>query len=420
MKKIVSCILSVMLVLGLLGGIAAAEDQQTIRILWWGSQTRHDLTTEMVNKFMEKYPNIKVEVEFTDWGGYWSKLATQVAGDLVPDVIQMDYAYLAQYAGSGVLEPLDPYIESGALNVDNVSDSVLDSGKIDGTLYALSTGTNVPVLMYRADLVEAAGKTLSMQPTLEEYIEVSKAVYEATGHTDTYITSYGHDTLRFRVRDMGLNLYSDDGKSLGYDASHVVDMWKVVQQADTEEYALPVGETTAGTAFDRYVADTWAGYCHTNELAAYQDGSGVELAMAAIPTVDGATTVSTYLKPTMFWSVSAKSQAKDAAIQFVEFFTNDTDCYDIMGMDRGMPISSEIREYIRPSLDANGLKIADVIDYFSEEGRTTPIMNPDVAAHNEIGSILDQYGEQLRYGLIDDLDATAAQFIEEATALLNK
>lgn len=84
-------ILPLMLVLALLctSAVAFAESEEpvTLRVYWWGSQTRHDLTMAAIEKFEEKYPNITVEAEFTSWDGYWSKLATQVAGNLLPDVI---------------------------------------------------------------------------------------------------------------------------------------------------------------------------------------------------------------------------------------------------------------------------------------------------------------------------------------------
>ncbi len=36
-----------------------------------------------------------------DWSDYWTKMATQVAGKNMADVIQMDYRYIAEYARRG-------------------------------------------------------------------------------------------------------------------------------------------------------------------------------------------------------------------------------------------------------------------------------------------------------------------------------
>ena len=44
------------------------------------------------------------------WDDYWTRLATQVAGGNAPDLIQMDYRYLFEYAGRGAILPLDDYM----------------------------------------------------------------------------------------------------------------------------------------------------------------------------------------------------------------------------------------------------------------------------------------------------------------------
>ena len=79
MKRILAFVLASLMLFALVS-TAAAEEPVTLRILWWGSQTRHDLTMAAIEKFMEKNPDIKIEPEYTSWDGYWEKVATQIAG----------------------------------------------------------------------------------------------------------------------------------------------------------------------------------------------------------------------------------------------------------------------------------------------------------------------------------------------------
>ncbi len=421
MKRFLSLLTAILLLCSVMLPVvaAAADEPVTLTILWWGSQTRHDLTMKLVEKFMEKYPDIKLEMEFTDWGGYWSKLSAQVAGGLTPDIFQMDYAYLAQYAQTGVLASLDDYVADGSLNVSDVSENILASGKINGKLYALSTGTNAPVMLYRKDLVAQAGVEIPLDPTFSEYIAVSKAVYEKTGMRDTFIVGGSADNLRFRLRNYGMNLYNDDASALGFDdPKYIVDMWNTILTAQAEGYGMIPGEETAATAFNSLVTDTWARYQNSNELQAYIDATGAELGMFAIPDQDDATASCTYLKPSMFWCVSEQSAKKDAAVKFLNFFTNDPDCFDIIGVDRAIPVSGKMREHIAPSLSEVGKEVSDIVDYFSEPGNASPLMNADPVVHREIAELLDQYTEQVRYEMISDLDAAAAQFLAEANDIL--
>lgn len=420
MKRMVALLMTVLMLCTVVMPIAASADEPTtLTILWWGSQTRHDLTTAMIEKFMEKNPDIKVEMEFTDWGGYWSKLSAQVAGGLTPDIFQMDYAYLAQYAENGVLAPLDEYMASGALDVTNVSENILNSGKIGDHIYAMSTGTNAPVMLYRKDLVAACGVELPLDPTLSEYIAVSKAVYETSGMRDTWIVDGSADNLRFRLRSRGMNLYNDDASALGFDDPAIlVELWQTALTAQEEGYGMAPGEETAVTAFNSLVTDTWARYQNSNELQAYIDATGAEIGMVAIPDIDGATASAEYLKPSMFWCMSDKCENKDAAIRFINFFTNDPDCFDIVGIDRAIPVSSAMREHVASSMDEVGKSVSEIIDYFSEEGNASPLMQADPSCHQEIAELLGQYTEEVRYGMVSDLEATAIQFMDEANQIL--
>lgn len=420
MKRFLSILTVVMLLCtAMLPAAALAEEPVTLRVTWWGSQTRHDLTMAAIQKFEEKYPNIKVEPEFTSWDGYWSKLATQVAGGLMPDIIQMDYQYLTQYAQSGVLADLTPYFESGAIDVSDVAESVLTSGQVGDKIYALSTGTNALATFYRKDVLDEAGLEMPMEPTLEGFAELAAQVYEKTGRTQD--TLVGKDALRNLLRSYGLQLFNDEGNGLGFDdPKYIVRTWQGRLDAVEAGWCLDVGETSQTTAFDAMVSDNWASWHWTNELQAYQDGSNCELELACWPDPSDATAPSAYFKPSMFWSVSENSAVKDAAAQFINFFTNDPDCFDIIGIDRAMPISSVIREHIAPQLDATSQKVSAYLDYLGQEGKTSPIMKPDAAASGEVEALFTEYFEAVQYGQVDDMTAWAQQFMDEANALLLK
>lgn len=396
-----------------------ADGKTQLNILWWGSQTRHELTTQMLEKFQEENPDIEVVMDYSDWDGYWTKLPAQVAGGQTPDVFQMDYAKLAQYVENGVMAPLDDYVADGSLDLSNVAQSVIDSGSIDGKLYAVSTGTNAPVMLYRKDILDDLGIEMPMNPTMSEYTDISKKVYEATGLRDTFVTSCSADNLRFRLRNYGMNLYNDDASALGFDdPKYIVDMWQLALDSQNEGWGLMIGEETATTAFDSMVMDSWSRYQNSNELQAYRDATGKDISMVMIPNTDDATASATYLKPAMFWCVAADSDVKDAAVRFINYFTNDTSCYDIVGIERAVPISSEMREYVAPTLDEVGKQVVEFVDYVSQPNMASPLMNPDPAKHSEISDLLSQYSDQVRYGEITDLPTATQQFMDEANAIL--
>ena len=420
-KRLITTLAAAAMLCSSLVPSALADDKTTVNILWWGSQTRHDLTVKLIEKFEELNPDIDVVMDYSDWSGYWTKLPAQVAGGQTPDVFQMDYAYLSQYAENGVLAELDSYIADGSLDMSDVSENVLASGQVNGKTYAISTGTNAPAMLYRKDILDELGLTLPMNPTMSEYTAVAKAVYEATGLRDTYVTDCSAVILRIHLRNYGLNLYNEDATALGFDdPKYLVNMWKLALQAQEEGWGLMPGEAAAVTAFDSMVVDAWSRFQNSNELQAYRDATGKDIGMVMLPSMDDATTPALFLKPAMFWCVGADSANKEAAVRFINFFTNSPECFDIVGIERAVPISAKMREYVAPSLNETSQEVAAYIDFVSQPGMTSPLMNADPAVASTVSELLDQYSEQVRYGTVDDLEATARQFMDEANEILAK
>lgn len=93
----------------------------------------------------------------------------------------MDISYLQQYQQSGQLADLSQFIDSGVIDTSKIADSVIDSGSIDGTCYALSLGSNAPMMVYDKEIVEQAGVELPEQLTIEELYDIGQTIYEKTG-----------------------------------------------------------------------------------------------------------------------------------------------------------------------------------------------------------------------------------------------
>ena len=121
----------------------AAEGETTeLRIAWWGSQNRHDRTIAAIELYEQEHPNIKITFEFSGWEDHWTKLATQAAGGNLPDIIQQDYARIAEWQARDLLFPLDEFVDDGALDLSKVSQGNVDGGVIDDQLWAVNLGTN--------------------------------------------------------------------------------------------------------------------------------------------------------------------------------------------------------------------------------------------------------------------------------------
>ena len=101
---------------------AAPAGDVAMTMFWWGNQVRNERTQAALDLYSETN-GVKLDGQFAEWSDYWNKLATSAAGHAMPDVVQMDYMYLDQYAKSGLLVDLKPYIENGTLDVSQISEN---------------------------------------------------------------------------------------------------------------------------------------------------------------------------------------------------------------------------------------------------------------------------------------------------------
>src|SRR5262245_18442097 len=86
-----------------LGARSLAPSDTRLRMFWWGSRERGERTDKTNKLFQEKNPGVTITGELLGWTDYWPRLATQTAGRNAPDVIQMDYRYIYEYARRGAL-----------------------------------------------------------------------------------------------------------------------------------------------------------------------------------------------------------------------------------------------------------------------------------------------------------------------------
>ena len=119
------------------GALRPAFGQDTrMRLTFWGSQARADRTYGVTDLYSAANPGTVIDGEFLAWNDYWPKLATQTAGGNAPDLIQMDYRYIVEYANRNAIAPLDEFV-GNALQLGDFDQDQLDGGKVNILLVIL-------------------------------------------------------------------------------------------------------------------------------------------------------------------------------------------------------------------------------------------------------------------------------------------
>lgn len=399
----------------------AAGGDATLRVAWWGNQVRNDGTVAALNLYSEQNPGIKFETEFTDWTGYWDKMATQAAAGSLPDIIQQDYKYYVQYQSKGQLASMNPFIDSGVLDISDASENIIESGRVDGELYALCIGINAPAMVYDKEVAAEAGVEIKNGMTQSEFLDAAQKIYDTTGKKYDWGYNDGENLYEYFVRGQGKVLFQSGKLGIESAAELVPFFQRLVDSVATEAHMTAAECSEAvGVGVEQdplSVGKAWMSLSYSNMLVAFNNGAGKELGMVTWPVGDNDTTKAMYLKPGQFFSITNTSENQEEAAKVLNFFTNSVECNEILLAERGVPISSKVAEAIKPQMDTGNQM---VFDYISEvEEYCSTINPPSPEGMGEVLTLCNDMVEQVCYGQMT-AEQAAEKFFTEANAILAK
>lgn len=362
------------------------DTKANLRMIWWGSQTRHDYTQAAIKVFEEKYPNITITPEFTAWDAYWEKLAAMSASKNLPDLIQQDYKYITQYTNNNLIIDLYPYVNSGIIDLSDCPESTWSGGIVNGKLVAVNLGMNTGCTMIDADIFEKAGIPIPEDTwTIKEYEEIcdqllAKKDELGIDFADQSGKGEFNEQIQYAFREKGLWFYNQDGsESFGWDKETgkeiIVNLLKREKENIEKKRTAPlaVREETevngpeSGLIVKGKVAINTSNW--SNQAKALSNAAGKNFVLIALP--NETTAKMQYIKPSQFLSVSSNSKYPEQAAFFISEFTNNIEMnYELKG-ERGVPIANKVREALAETFEPDSIDKA-VFDYV---GRIAPIAN---------------------------------------------
>ena len=282
-------------------------------------------------------------------------------------------------------------------------------------------------MTYNPEVLEAAGVEAPTDDwTWDDYVALNTAVSEATGEESALTATIGPfgdmNFFNYYVRQHGETLFSEDGTSLAFEDDSITaeyfQMWADMAAADVTPdpdeqsqiatlgiESLPVVTGEAGTTLE------WNTYA--NKVVA----SNPNLKLALMPGANENNAM--WLKPAMFWSVSETSEVKEECAKFIDWMINSEEANDIIMAERGVPISSEIRDYLRnkEDVDQTMIDMFDYVDKVTEIAGECPAADP--GGISEINKAFNDAGNSVMYGQATAEEA-AASFREQANDILER
>ena len=396
-----------------------SEDPVTLRFTWWGNDVRTAATEDVIAAFEAEYPNITIQPQFTDFGGYWDKLATETAANDSPDIIQMDEKYISTYGGRGALLDLNEL--GDAIDLSEFPDSAISTGTMDGALYGIPVGLTSYSMMANPVLLAAAGVAMPDDEswTWDDLSEAGAAVSASGGGNVFGVQSWGFSDgdLKNFARQHGEDLYNDEGE-VSVSVETLTEWWTYLEGMTTSGVTPPPSSTVekqnAGLAESFTATNTAAfGPWWNSQLTALTDASGTPMELLRIPTTADAEEGSAYYKPSMYWSVSSRTEYPAEAALFLDYMLNTEEAADLLGTDRGVSANEKIRAYIEPNLSVTDKAVVAFLDDLADVVGDAPALTPP--GGSAVDSLLKQYTEQVLFGQATPAQA-AEGFIKDLSA----
>lgn len=396
---------------------AASGEQITLRMAWWGSQTRHDATNKVIEMYEEQNPNVHIEAEFYDFDSYFTKLDTLVAADDVWDIFQMGGNF-PKYINS--IEPMDSYIEAGTIDVSDTTENFLATTRDnDGTQVGISIGTNTYGIAYDPAMFAEAGLAEpSDNWTWDKWKADCLAITEKLGiygssKMDNFIAGV---TQRASQAEKDGNFFkkTNDGLEFTDTATFASYMQMIKDLTDAGSYPdagaiKEIKDIEGDYLVTEDAAMTWVS---SNQIASIVNAAGREIKIAPVPriTKDGSYGMGVQSSQQLCMAKSSKN--KEEAAKFINYFVNDIEANKVLNGERGVPIMSKVRDVVMEQADDSSKMIYDFVDKIGNFPKEDcNVISPDPKTEIE-----DQYKlliEKVQYGDVTPEDA-ARQLVEFA------
>lgn len=412
MKKTLTVLVLVVLTIAFLGASGKAEKadgKTTLTFGFWGDTPEANMKMELAKAYMEKNPNVNIEFEYTDGGGYLTKMQTWFSSNTAPDVFGVASDVVANFLENPTFEDLRGYIEKDNLG-DIWSWQTIDSmyTSRSGKVIAVPFISKTFVMLYNKSLFDAAGLAYPTDNwTVNDMIAAARVLTKGEGINKTYGLRWGVRPAEFYRNLYGNPVYDTTTNKINA-ANNEEFKAAVALFVDTIKEGLAPNETggaisTGGFETGRFgmqLSATW----DIAPLMQLSDSFEWDAVMLPVNTQFNQRMLTTFRGNG--WSINANSKHKDIAWDFIKFMSAE-EAGQKVAQDFGIPelISyanspGYLEDYGANNVVYDKTKFVKMVDY------ATNFNNMGVYA--QINDVINE-----QYGLVLAGKTTIEQMVRE-------
>ena len=414
----------------LLAGCGRQRDANQLRFSWWGGAARHEATLKAVALFERRHPGLRVKCEYMGFNGYLERLTTQIAGGAEPDVMQINWAWLAMFSkrGTGFL---DLNAHKSLLTLDQFAPEDLASGVVAGRLNALPVSYTARVLLWNPATWQRAG--LPLPTTWDELFAAGPQFKRVLGDGAYPLDGELYDMLLLSqawVQQRHGTAFVDPRQPrVAMSEAAATDWVRIYQRLVGEHVATPLplraslgGAEKPTEQQQDWVAGRWAGnytWDSAIQLRASTLPKGQPLALGAFPTLPGAPESGMFGRPTLMFAVSRKTPRADAAARFVDFLLTDPEAALLLGRTRGLPAARAPLALLQREKRFPPLELEAAAQIQAQRAAGRIVLPSPLFEHARLQKFMREVFETVAYGKTDAPSA-GRRLVTEGQALLQR
>ena len=310
------------------GGSGKTSDGKVkIRFASWDEAEDVDAQQAAVDKFNEAHDDIEVTLEA--YGGEVdTKIAAGMGSNDMPDVMYM-WNYPAYAQG---LEPLDSYIEKeGEDYKSNFYDTLWNYNSYDGSTYGIPIGFTTHALFYNKDIFAEAGIDEPTNDwTWDDVIEASKTITEKCEGKKGFSFQMKPDPYDYEMylwSNGTAYVDADGGLDGNLNSDKAKEVFQMFQDMEKDGYAA----ATEKSGTDEFRAGSTGMYVYGSWSINTLKEDGVNFGVVNIPSFGSQDSISILSSSGI--SMSKNSENKEAAWEFIKFWTSEEMNKERIGME---------------------------------------------------------------------------------------
>lgn len=290
-----------------------------IRFASWDNAEDLDKQQALVDQFNASHDSIEVALE-----AYGSEYDTKISAGMgsgdTPDVLYM-WDYPSYHGG---LEPLDAFIEKeGADYKDNFYETLWPYNSIDDVVYGIPVGFTTHALFYNKDIFAQAGVA---EPTgdwtWDDLTMAAKTIADTVSGVKGFSFQMKPDPYDYEMYlwSNGTSFVDQEGKLDGnLNSEKAIAAVSMFQNMEKDGYAV----ATEKNGLDEFRSGKTAMFIYGAWAVTTLESDGVNFGIVDIPAFDGAGMDSVSILSSSGVSISKDSKNKEAAWEFVKYWTGE-------------------------------------------------------------------------------------------------